>query len=52
MREIVNRLSYILINIYDSISNIIGIYIAIRGIKAGINTIIKIIIIGPISNSN
>jgi hypothetical protein len=52
MREIISRLSYILINIYDSISNIINIYITIKGIKARINTIIKTIIISPISNSN
>jgi hypothetical protein len=52
MGEIISRLSYILINIYDPIGDIIGVYIAIRGIKAGINTIIKTIIIGPISNSS
>jgi len=30
---------------------IIGVYIAIRGIEPGINTIIKTVIIGIISNS-
>ena len=40
------------INIYESIYGIISVYIAIRGIKAGINTIIKTIIIGTISNSH
>jgi len=52
VREIVSRLSYILINICDPIGNIIGIYIVRRGIKAGINTIIKTIIIGLVSDSN
>jgi hypothetical protein len=50
--EIISRLSYILINICDPISDIIGVYIAIRGTKAGINAGIKTIIIGLISNSS
>jgi hypothetical protein len=40
-----------LINIYELIYRIIGAYIAIRGIEAGINTIIKTIITGTISSS-
>jgi hypothetical protein len=52
MGEIISRLSHILINICDPAGNIIGAYIAIRGAKAGINAIIKTIIIGPISNSS
>jgi len=39
------------INICEPIYGIIGIYIAIRGIEAGINTIIKTIITGTISSS-
>jgi hypothetical protein len=49
--EIISGLSRILINICDPIGDIIGVYVAIRGIKAGINAVIKTIIIGPISNS-
>ena len=52
MREIVSRLSRILINICDLIGNIIGAYVIERGTKAGINTIIKTIIIGLVSNSS
>jgi hypothetical protein len=51
MREIVSGLSYILINICDPIGNIIGAYIVERGVKAGINAVIKTIIIGLVSNS-
>jgi hypothetical protein len=40
-----------LINICELVYRIIGIYIVIRGIEAGINTIIKTIIIGIISSS-
>jgi hypothetical protein len=40
-----------LINIYEPACGIIGIYIAIRDIEVGINTIIKTIIISTISNS-
>jgi len=47
-----SRLSYILINIYNPIGNIIGVYIVRRGTKAEINTIIKTIIIGLVSNSS
>jgi hypothetical protein len=52
MGEIVSGLSYILINIYDPIGDIIGVYIVRRGAKAGINAVIKTIIIGLVSNSN
>jgi hypothetical protein len=50
--EIVSGLSHILINICDPASNIIGVFIAIRGTKAGINAVIKTIVIGPISDSS
>jgi hypothetical protein len=48
--EIVSRLSYILIDICNPAGNITGVYIAVRGIKAGIDTVNKTVIIGPISN--
>jgi hypothetical protein len=51
MGEIVSRLSRTLINICDPAGDIIGVCVAIRGAKAGINAIIETIIIGPISNS-
>jgi len=40
-----------LINIYEPVYRIVGAYIAIRGIEAGINTIIETVIIGTISSS-
>jgi hypothetical protein len=40
-----------LINICEPMYRIIGAYIAIRGIEAGINTIIETVIIGTISSS-
>jgi hypothetical protein len=52
MREIVSGLSRILINIYDPIGDIIGACVVGRGIKAGINAVIKTIIIGLVSNSS
>ena len=39
------------INIYEPACGIISAYIAIRGIEVGINTIIKTVVIGTISNS-
>jgi len=49
--EIVSRVSYILIDICEPMCGIVGAYIAIRGIEAGINTIIETIITGTISSS-
>jgi len=50
MGEIIGRLSYISINIYDPVGDIAGICIAIGYIKARIDTVIETIIIGPISD--
>ena len=52
MGEIISRLSRISIDICDPIGDIIGVYIAIRGTKAGIDTVIETIVIGPISDSS
>jgi len=50
--EIISGLSRILINICDLISNIIGVCVAVRGAKAGIDAVIETIIIGLVSNSS
>jgi hypothetical protein len=39
------------INICEPVCGIIGVYIAIRGIEAGINAVIETIVVGTISSS-
>jgi len=51
MGEMVSGVSYTLIDICEPVYGIISVYIAVRGIEAGINAVIKTVIVSTISSS-
>jgi hypothetical protein len=51
MGETVSGVSCTSINICEPVYGITGAYVAVRGVEAGINTIIKTVIAGTISGS-